>query len=351
MQYKALITKLLLLSLFILSSTFAYAQYEDLEKDKNIIWIAEFTMDHSFAPIADDINTNQIIKFYQAPTSFEEATIDNWLIYKIFDNIYDGQYQYFKDNDLKKEISHKEIIDFTNAIDGARDTLITYDPETYESRIKVVTNAINLEDVKGFRCKQVIYYHKKENNFQTRLVAIAPLLMRYDTKEIDEIFWIKMDSHFPTNFNINDQNITWGNLSYNRTTPLEIDQVEVIKRKKKFDFQKKIYQQALKLEKKIEFESFGSNELATKEILERMHSSVDTIITYDPETYNETMRVVKNEMKLDEVKTFRFIQEWYYDKSKKQLINRLRAIVPVIAVTDDEGNFRFNKPLYYINMD
>jgi len=32
-------------------------------------------MDQSFAPISDEKNTSQIIKFYQAPSSFSEATI------------------------------------------------------------------------------------------------------------------------------------------------------------------------------------------------------------------------------------------------------------------------------------
>jgi gliding motility associated protien GldN len=88
--------------------------------------------------------------------------------------------------------------------------------------------------------------------------------------------------------------------------------------------------------------------LLTKEEVATMGASVDTIVTFDPETYEEKKQIVRNEINWENVKQFRVKEIWFFDKESSTLQVRILGIAPLIDEYDDNGNFKFTRPMYWI---
>ncbi|MEM9820222.1 MAG: gliding motility protein GldN [Bacteroidota bacterium] len=78
-----------------------------------------------------------------------------------------------------------------------------------------------------------------------------------------------------------------------------------------------------------------------------MGATVDTVITFDPETYEEQIQVVRNELNPEDVKRFRVKEVWYFDEETSTLQVRVLGIAPLIDVKDENGNFRYEKPMFW----
>ncbi len=90
-----------------------------------------------------------------------------------------------------------------------------------------------------------------------------------------------------------------------------------------------------------------SNRLLPAEIAS-IGSSTDTITTFDPETYEEEIKVVSNDINPDDVKRFRIKEVWFFDENTSTLQVRILGIAPLLDVYDDNDNFKFEKPLFWV---
>lgn len=79
-----------------------------------------------------------------------------------------------------------------------------------------------------------------------------------------------------------------------------------------------------------------------------MGASVDTVITFDPETYEEQIQVVRNDLNPEDVKRYRVKEIWFFDEESSTLQVRILGIAPLIDVKDDNGNFRYEKPMFWL---
>lgn len=84
------------------------------------------------------------------------------------------------------------------------------------------------------------------------------------------------------------------------------------------------------------------NEVAT------MLSSVDSIVTINPETYQEEVKVVRNDINPEDIKRFRIKEVWFFDKETSTLNVRILGIAPLKEEFDDQGNLKFEKPLFWV---
>lgn len=87
--------------------------------------------------------------------------------------------------------------------------------------------------------------------------------------------------------------------------------------------------------------------LSTNELNKALYRK-DTIIVLNPITYEEEVKVVQNDIDWEDIKRFRLKEIWYFDSRTSTLKVRIIGIAPVIDVRDDEGNFRFEKPLFWV---
>src|SRR5690606_34540493 len=90
-----------------------------------------------------------------------------------------------------------------------------------------------------------------------------------------------------------------------------------------------------------------SNKLQPEEVA-AMGATVDTVITFDPETYEEQLQVVRNELNPEDVMRFRIKEVWFFDEETSMLQVRILGIAPLIDVKDDNGNFKYEKPMFWV---
>ena len=90
-----------------------------------------------------------------------------------------------------------------------------------------------------------------------------------------------------------------------------------------------------------------SKELSSEEIGELI-ASRDTVLTFDPETYEEHLEIVTNDLNPEDVYLFRLKEIWWVDSKYSQLKVRILGIAPIVEVTDDLGNLKYYKPLFWI---
>lgn len=87
--------------------------------------------------------------------------------------------------------------------------------------------------------------------------------------------------------------------------------------------------------------------MSTDDVL-AMLSKIDTIVTFDPETYEEKVQIVRNDINWEDVKRFRVKEVWFFDKETSTMQVRILGIAPLIDVKDNDGNFRFEKPMFWV---
>ncbi len=78
-----------------------------------------------------------------------------------------------------------------------------------------------------------------------------------------------------------------------------------------------------------------------------MGANIDTVTTFDPETYEEQIQVVRNELNPEDVKRFRLKEIWFFDEETSTLQVRVLGIAPLLDRKDDQGNFLFEQPMFW----
>ncbi len=74
----------------------------------------------------------------------------------------------------------------------------------------------------------------------------------------------------------------------------------------------------------------------------------DTITIFDPDTYEEKYEVVRNDINPDDIKRYRIKEVWFFDEETSTLKVRILGIAPLYENKDDQGNVRFEQPLFWI---
>ena len=73
----------------------------------------------------------------------------------------------------------------------------------------------------------------------------------------------------------------------------------------------------------------------------------DTVPVYD-EGYNETFQAIQNDINFEDIKRFRIKEVWYFDEATSTMNVRILGIAPMKDIFDDNGNFRYEKPLFWV---
>lgn len=86
----------------------------------------------------------------------------------------------------------------------------------------------------------------------------------------------------------------------------------------------------------------------TPEEVASQGASVDTVITFDPETYEEKVKIVSNDLNPADIKRFRLKEVWFFDKEVSTLQVRTLGIAPIKEVKDENGNFLYETPMFWV---
>ncbi len=328
-----------------------HAQLSEILKDPNIIWAATFETEHDFRLTSKrETSKIQLKKFTSAESGCVDFNNENWLAQWILKGMSDGKYQAYADPDLSVLVARTTLL---NKI-STTDTVIVFYPDTYEEVVKVIRNDINPADIKSFRTQQVIFFDKKMGGFGTRLLALAPMvsLTNQEGKVVGSmpLAWLAMESGIAGNLSVKDPDIIWSSLLIDEANCLEISKLNVKKDDKKKTFAEQLFQEALGMKHPVEKSSgYGCGTLLTKKDIENMTAAIDTVVTFNPTTFEESIQIIRNDLNPADIKKVWLAQEWYFDTRRNLLLNRLKALAPTISVTDTNGKVKYTKAMYFLH--
>lgn len=75
----------------------------------------------------------------------------------------------------------------------------------------------------------------------------------------------------------------------------------------------------------------------------------DSIVVYDVDSGLEELRLVEQAPDWKAVKRFRLKEAWFFDTRTSTLRFRILGIAPLINVTDSEGDFLYERPLFWVH--
>ena len=195
-----------------------------------------------------------------------------------------------------------------------------------------------------FRIRQVFWYNQKNKKFESRVLAYAPVVDTKDNegnyKDSHPLFWLKSAESPPKRFK-NKQ------FSYIFQTKMKdnaphLEDFKVLKGS--FDF-KKFFKAEIETPSWRCLDKYNYTPADLSDLRAECFGA-DTIVTFHPETYEEKMQIERRSC-IEQIERIRFVQNWYYDERRHRLYAQLVGIAPLAAIRDNEGVFRFYKPLFY----
>ncbi len=75
----------------------------------------------------------------------------------------------------------------------------------------------------------------------------------------------------------------------------------------------------------------------------------DTISTWNMELDQEEIKVVQSDLNWEDVKRFRLKESWFFDTNTGTLRVRILGIAPLVDVRDENGDFRYEMPLFWVH--
>lgn len=78
----------------------------------------------------------------------------------------------FQDEKFKNQLDTAAL----NNVLFDMDTVEITDPETYETKLEIIRNDINPEDIQRYRVKEIWFFDKESSTMQVRILGIAPVI-------------------------------------------------------------------------------------------------------------------------------------------------------------------------------
>ncbi len=341
---------------FIFGSSFAKAQYETILNDPDVIWAAEIDLTFWIEPeftapdsLNSDRNYSTLLKLtHNAANPGDESKV--LLATRLLNLLGDEQKQVFAHPDSLRALTPKE----RDYVLHLRDTITVVDPETGMESNQLIDNDWSSEYIQMVRVRQLLFYRDKTDEFEQYTYAFAPVLKRnYGSENADSYyryvpFWFKMPPYRrkDTNQNfLNEPNITWARRMRTGTNMPKLDSLHPFK-----DFKRPVMQQyinRLREDSKFKVREGFDWEIISAEAREQYFTKTDTVVTFDPETYEEKLLVVHDDLTGQELMQLRLVEDWFWDERRHYPIFQLYAFAPMEIVRDQEGNPRFNRPVFW----
>lgn len=78
-----------------------------------------------------------------------------------------------------------------------------------------------------------------------------------------------------------------------------------------------------------------------------MGVSTDSVMAFDPVTFEPKLVITRNVLNWEDVKRFRLKEVWFFDEETSTMKVRILGIAPLREVYDDQGNFKYEQPMFW----
>ena len=348
------------LSLGYSSSSFAFNDIDDILDKSEITWAAEIYTDYApnvnyfvvkpqnmKAKYGISNNAFLTLKLQQDlskdPIRMHEITLSNQMLKMEAGS----KATFFKDASLKKTLSYADYQKITQETTFDT-TFVPQDDGTSKVGL-IVARKVNFNGIALFRVKQILHYNKKTNELGLIPVAIAPVFCTYDKggnlTGTSPLFWMPIKD-LNQEIDLNAPSINWAK---RMTRSIDTDEVTVIKGKGTFaEILNKISIHYTETPESAKLNhSYGKMLPMSAEDIKTMKNNIDTIITFDPKTFEEIVSVVKTTITPKTMHEVRIIQDWVWNKETQSLNIQLVAFAPILKRYDKKGTLLCSTPFFY----
>ena len=104
-----------------------------------------------------------------------------------------GDIALFKDDDFKEQMTTQELDKILNRVD----TVVVWNPDTYEEEIKITRSELNPAEIMRYRIKEIWFFDEETSTLRVRILGVAPIKDEYDAdtgifKYESPLFWVYM---------------------------------------------------------------------------------------------------------------------------------------------------------------
>lgn len=305
---------------------FASAQYDAILADTSITWAAIFEMTLPVDPLDpfwnqkyEDMADLSVLKFQSDDKSLSGYTHHS-LNALIWIGLGREDWEYFADAALTRPLTFDKMV----SIVSAPDTVMTFDPETYESRLAIVFDAHHFPAFCPLlKTRQVLTYNNSQAKFDIVPLAIAPAQPDGSV----QFGWMK----FPAtdrvaNFDPDSPDINWAIKYISKKASPRVADFQVIKGAEK-SIAERLFER-VRLDTSIALCFRLQEEPIPADLREKLFVSELMTCTKPPGTNDREFVMVRSEIKPEDVVDFQLIEEWIWDKKLQLPFVRLRGIAP-----------------------
>lgn len=324
-----------------------FSQYDDLLRNPDITWLAEYTADYELNPVYNDnldeeYNLLEVIRLENTNSFnglYPDTEIASRMSSTILEKLKAGIFECYSGEQLQQRVSLEEL----QRLLIRSDTVTGHEHEDWH----IITNEVQAEQIVLFRVRQVLYYNAARRELGARLLALAPVMAELDPEGnvigYQPLVWIKI----PVLSNKAAKKLAKG-ASYVLQTRMQenapaMEQMKTIKGS--FDTQRWAYGETTRPAHQVL--AYDNFEPLKASGLQALVFTRDTIVRINDLGETEIERVVNNDA-TRRVEKIRFVQNWYFDERRGMIGCRVVAVAPLAAVRDSEGNLRYYKPLFYV---
>lgn len=329
---------------FLLLINFAFVgslSAQMVAKDPGIDWAAYIELILPADPLlfsadADVHASMAVLKLNAADDGFSEM-VNHSLNYKLWEVTRQNEWEIFEDPGLTRPIPFEQAMRRAEGID----TIITFDPNTYEEKIQVSSGDREYPyEANYVKVRQLLMYHNVTANFEIRTVAIAPC---WDDGRVP--YWLKVpdyeelpaspltDSAFNwiiryKTFDASPGPESWQEIK-NITGPILDRFVDRIRTDSSI----------------VLFDPEGP----PVSIAERpcLFSCTQSMMVFDPQTNREEVQEINVGLDHEEITELQLVQTWYWNDEDATLITHLDAVAPKFWVINTGDDPTYSRVLFY----
>lgn len=309
------------------------AQHNKLLGDDDIIWAAEvetmLVLDNLCGAVNDMDCTP--LKLLQTETSnpsyvpFTQALIQE---------MYDGTWPAFADASLSRPLSAQKA----RASFIIVDTVLVFDPETYEESMHVVRSDWR-EITRLFKTRQLWFFNASTGQFGTRALAIAPVLSLPEDQTIYTPVWYQLPAPHKKGYDLTGKRVQLASSVSYSTEEAQMKEV-----KGSAPIFKNTLIDGIKAGRIAAYDD--RQRISTGEVPDLFFAR-DTIFTIDPETYEENFEVVEQEYRAEDITAYAVQQNWFFDPKNGRLQCQPESMGPAVPVTNQDGTLAYYRALFF----
>ncbi len=331
----------LFFSVWFIISTLS-AQSDKLILADQISWATEVDFDFCLRTDLPDINWLDLIKLLETD-DIPYRTDSTFLAEKLFRAV------------LAKDVLTYADPYLTQPITDLQQQLNQVLADCRASQQDSILGKVRQADVVWFRAKQRLYLDEKKGAFVMRTISVAPcallnLAAAPEKQQLLPLFWFRAEDQLP---DIQSNDVAWAALLRGRNELNTFNPMtqKVIKKTFETDLVTYLFD---KIGHTRQFSAYAmddktkkQNRLSKTQFREKQLISIDTVVIFDPETYEEKLSIVRNAILPESISSIRVYQTWVWNERQHQLGVLLKAVVLVRRQYNSYDDF-WDIPFFYL---